>query len=74
MPAGEFKARCLQLMDEVRRTGVPLTITKRGVPVARLVPMDEPRVGLFDCMKGTADIVGDLLEPAVPETDWEALE
>ena len=37
--AGEFKARCLQLLDAVAASGEPLTITKRGRPVARLVPL-----------------------------------
>ena len=36
--AGEFKAKCLQLMDEVNSTGIPIVITKRGKPVSRLVP------------------------------------
>jgi prevent-host-death family protein len=41
IPAGEFKARCLKLMDEVRATRRPIVITKRGKPVARLVPVEE---------------------------------
>ncbi|MBI4703477.1 MAG: type II toxin-antitoxin system prevent-host-death family antitoxin, partial [Deltaproteobacteria bacterium] len=36
--AGEFKNRCLKILDEVRATGLAVTITKRGRPVARLVP------------------------------------
>ena len=43
MPAGEFKAKCLKLMDEVHETGVSIVITKRGRPVSRLVPVE--RVG-----------------------------
>ena len=39
--AGEFKAKCLALLDEVDRTKQPLVITKRGVPVAKLVPIAE---------------------------------
>ncbi|HZA14161.1 MAG TPA: type II toxin-antitoxin system prevent-host-death family antitoxin [Myxococcaceae bacterium] len=39
--AGEFKAKCLALLDEVDRTKQPLVITKRGVPVAKLVPIGE---------------------------------
>ena len=37
--AGEFKARCLKLMDEVQATGEEVVITKRGKPVAKLVPV-----------------------------------
>lgn len=40
IPAGEFKAHCLQLMDEVAATGQTLIITKRGKPVAKLVPLE----------------------------------
>ncbi len=39
IPAGEFKAKCLKLMDEVQQTGQEVIITKRGKPVARLVPV-----------------------------------
>lgn len=39
--ATSFKARCLALLDEVAESGGELTITKRGRPVARLVPVDE---------------------------------
>ena len=38
IPAGEFKARCLALLDEVSRTGEEIIVTKRGKPVARVVP------------------------------------
>ena len=37
--AGAFKARCLAIMDEVRDQGGEYVITKRGTPVARLVPV-----------------------------------
>lgn len=40
LPAGQFKARCLALLDEVERTGRPLVVTKRGRPVAKLVPLE----------------------------------
>ena len=39
--AGELEARCLELMDRVASTGRPITITKRGAPVAKLVPIVE---------------------------------
>ena len=40
--ASRFKARCLALLDDVAETGQPLTVTKRGRAVARVVPMDGP--------------------------------
>lgn len=41
--ATQFKARCLQLLDEVADTGQPLVVTKSGRPVARIEPIDSPR-------------------------------
>lgn len=41
IPAGQFKAKCLQIMDQVARSRQPVTITKRGKPVAKIVPADE---------------------------------
>jgi prevent-host-death family protein len=52
--AGEFKARCLELMDRVRETGTEYVITKHGTPVAKLVPVVERRrVPFFGSMKDT---------------------
>ena len=39
--ASKFKEKCLALLDQVARTKVPLTVTKRGRPVARVIPMDD---------------------------------
>ena len=42
--ASKFKARCLGLLEQVRRQRKEITITKRRKPIARLVPVDaEPR-------------------------------
>lgn len=41
IPAGEFKAKCLALLDEVALTGRSLIVTKRGKPVAKLSPLDD---------------------------------
>ncbi len=72
----EFKARCLALVDMVKKTGQPLLITKRGKPIAQVVPPPEaekPSTWL-GCMRGTGSIVGDLVSPAIDEKEWEALE
>jgi prevent-host-death family protein len=71
IPAGQFKARCLQLMDEVAQTGREVVITKRGRPVAKLVPFDgAPARDVYGCMGGTVRVLGDLLAPL--EEPWEA--
>jgi prevent-host-death family protein len=43
IPASEFKAKCLALLDEVAEKRETLVVTKRGKPVARVMPADEPR-------------------------------
>jgi prevent-host-death family protein len=71
VPAGEFKARCLKLMNEVRATRRLIVITKRGKPVAKLVPAEEgPRREVFGCMCGTVTILSDIISPV--EVDWHA--
>jgi prevent-host-death family protein len=66
--AGEFKAKCLQLLDQVARNREELTITKRGRAVARLVPVPESGP-LFGALKGTVLRSGDLLSPI--DEPWE---
>ncbi len=67
--AGEFKAKCLHLLDMVARRQEELIITKRGRPVAKLVPLrpDEP---LFGAMAGSVARQGDLVSPI--DDPWEA--
>ena len=72
MPAGEFKARCLRVMDEVRTRRETVLITKKGVPVAKLVPADEAPAEVFGCMAGSAEIVGDVTAPVTPSSRWSA--
>ncbi len=72
MPAGKFKEHCLKVMDEVRNRREPVIITKKGIPVAKLVPTDEPRSDVFGCMAGTAEIVGDIEAPVAPVKVWKA--
>lgn len=69
--AGEFKARCLALMEELREHGGEYVITKRGTPVAKLVPMPVERRPLLGSMKGTGRTLGDIVSPL--EEPWEAL-
>jgi len=69
IPATEFKARCLKLMDRVKRTRETIVITKHGKVVARLVPPEEELPDLFGCMKGTVEILGDIISPLMPDYD-----
>ncbi|MGD0090457.1 MAG: type II toxin-antitoxin system prevent-host-death family antitoxin [Planctomycetota bacterium] len=69
--AGEFKTKCLKLMDTVRDTGEEVVITKHGKPVAKLVPATKkkPR-SLYGCMKGSVTYCGDIISPI--DVEWEA--
>lgn len=68
--AGEFKAKCLALLDEVQRNRKEIVITKRGRAVARLLPAEEEPPGVFGRMKGSVEILGDLIAPVGGR--WEA--
>jgi len=71
MKASEFKAKCLELMDEIAESGESVVITKNGRPVSRLVPyVDKPKT-LFGIHRGAIEISGDVISPI--EADWEAL-
>ena len=71
IPAGKFKATCLQLMDRVKRTGEEIVITKRGQPVARLVPVDTTTLhSTFGLLSDQTAIYGDIVEP--PGERWDA--
>jgi prevent-host-death family protein len=75
MGAAKFKAHCLQVMETVRRTRRPVTITKRGVPVAKLVPADPPKgKDIFGYMADKTLHVGDLDKPAWTEGEWKQFE
>jgi prevent-host-death family protein len=67
--AGEFKAKCLKLLDEVAEKRQTLVITKHGRPVAQIVPMP-PEVDPFGYMRGSGVIIGDIISPL--ENEWEA--
>ena len=67
--AGDFKAKCLQLLDEVAARREPLVITKRGKPVARLVPI-APELPLFGAMAGSVLEEVDIVSPL--DTHWDA--
>jgi prevent-host-death family protein len=71
--AGEFKARCLQVMEDVRTKRTSILITKRGKPLAKLVPPDDQPPEIFGCLAGKIEILGDIVSPITPLEDWENL-
>ena len=71
MAAGAFKVHCLAIMDQVRATGEPVVITKRGIPVAKVVPAGIP-ANILGSMANDFKIVGDIETPATPLREWKA--
>jgi prevent-host-death family protein len=70
-----FKAKCLALLEQVRKTKKPLRITRHGKPVAEIVPPSPvvDRAAWIGSMKGKMEILGDIISPASDEDEWEVL-
>jgi prevent-host-death family protein len=70
----EFKATCLARLERVRRTGRRLLVTKRGTPIAEVVPatVDRRVSGWLGSAAGTGRLTGDIVEPVVSTDEWEA--
>lgn len=73
IPAGKFKATCLAVMDEVQAKRQAVVITKNGKPVAKMVPVDDEADPLAAYFVPGLKIVGDIMSPASPLEDWDAL-
>ena len=72
----KFKATCLAVLEDVRRTRRPVRVTRFGAPVAEIAPPspgDRPRSWL-GALKASGRIVGDIVGPAGSPGDWEAVD
>lgn len=72
----KFKAKCLSLLEEVNKTKIPLRVTRRGIPLADVVPASpeaEERTWIGS-MTGTLKITGDIVSPVIDPEDVEALQ
>lgn len=71
VPAGQFKARCLDLISLVKDKRVEVIITKRGHRVPKLVSLaDEPPRPLMGYLRSTVTVIGDITEPVGER--WDA--
>ncbi|MGB7600398.1 MAG: type II toxin-antitoxin system Phd/YefM family antitoxin [Candidatus Sulfotelmatobacter sp.] len=70
MAAGKFKVHCLAVMDEVQAKRESVLITKRGKPVAKLVPADDNTNDFYGFFVGKGKIVGDVVAPAFSPKEW----
>lgn len=69
--AAEFKAKCLQLMNDVQKSHEEIVITKHGKPIAKLVPVEaKPERRLFGYLKDITFIKGDIIGPV--DLKWDA--
>jgi prevent-host-death family protein len=71
VPAGEFKAKCLKMLDEVAEKRQPLIVTKRGKPLAQVIPMPAKNPSIVGAMKGSVTILGDIISPL--DVEWDAM-
>lgn len=69
--AAQFKAHCLEILDEVERTGAQITVTKHRKPVALVVPVAAREARPFcGSMKGRVESAEDVMSPI--DADWTA--
>lgn len=75
MAISEFKATCLAVVERVRASGESILITRRGEPVAEVVPTSRPagEKRKLGTMAGTTTIVGDIVSPISDPSDWDVL-
>lgn len=73
MPAGKFKAQCLAVMDEVQKKRQSVVITKRGKPIAKLVPVKATDDDIFGFLRGKIKIKGDIVKPVLSLREWGKL-
>ena len=68
--AGQFKAKCLKIMDDVHRHHKEVIITKYNKPIVKLVPFDEEKstTSPFGFLKGTVIVCGNIIKPI--EEKW----
>jgi len=71
--AGAFRTSCFAILAEMTKKRKSIVITKRGKPVAKLVPMNAETDNIFGFFGGKGSITGDVVSPALSEEDWARL-
>jgi prevent-host-death family protein len=73
MAITDFKARCLAVLEEVARTADAVTVTRRGKPLARVVPALQTAVlsSPQSQLRGTLHVVADDLRSVFPAHEWD---
>ena len=75
VPISKFKATCLALLDKVKRTGQPILVTRKGDPIAQVIPPipSPPPQSWLGSMKETGQIHDDIVAPATDPAEWDVL-
>jgi prevent-host-death family protein len=75
VPISTFKATCLALLDKVKKTGKPILVTRKGEPIAQVIPPPPPEKSTewLGSFKSSGKIVGDIVSPTTEVEDWEVL-
>jgi antitoxin (DNA-binding transcriptional repressor) of toxin-antitoxin stability system len=60
-------------MRDIKATGEPVVVTKRGEPLVRVIPEVPEREEIFGFMADEFEILGDIESPVVPLEDWKIL-
>ena len=75
MPLAQFAATVTEVLENVRRTRRPVLVTRSGEPIAEVVPAPSGRkpTGWLGSFRDRGQIVGDIVSPAVDESEWDVL-
>lgn len=75
IPISKFKATCLAVLEQVRRTGKPIRVTRFGRAVADVIPPQagKPRKFQLGGLEGKMLATGDIVSPVVDTGEWEVL-
>ena len=72
LAVSKFRATCLAVVEEVRRTGAPIRLTRYGKPVAEIVPAGPRKAGRrLGGMRGSMNLLGDIVGPIGAFREWE---
>ena len=71
----EFKTKCLGLLDQVNKTKTPIRVTRRGKPVADVIPpgIQQEEGNWMGSMAGVTKIMGDIVSPVIDLDEIEAM-
>jgi len=76
VPISKLRARFLDFLERVKRTGEPILVTRHGQPLAQILPPPPsgPSTSWLGVLQETGKIIGDILSPAMNEQEWEDLQ